>query len=288
MLRGIAGWLLILGVVYVPWHEGGVAPLAAVILSSVVFLAALLWLWGHALGKTLPRVPLACLACVTLLLAQGWCMTINARQYYDAATHTLLPVHNLWPGAPGSLDAPASEAFTLSASAMLLALCIACDLGRYPKWRRRFIYGMAINGAAVAAVGLFKSVGGDLLSSTLGLLGSQGTSFATFSYHGNAGSFLLLCLPMAFALLLNTWHRSPGLSRLIVSGIPLAVIVAGALVNVSRAAQAITILMMAGLMVWSFVRAQADTVDDLGRLVVAKVQQVDGITRTLTCPVVHL
>ncbi|KFF99278.1 Lrp/AsnC ligand binding domain-containing protein [Streptomyces europaeiscabiei] len=36
------------------------------------------------------------------------------------------------------------------------------------------------------------------------------------------------------------------------------------------------------------VRAQADTVDDLGRLVVAKVQQVDGITRTLTCPVVHL
>ncbi|MEU0988117.1 MULTISPECIES: Lrp/AsnC ligand binding domain-containing protein [unclassified Streptomyces] len=36
------------------------------------------------------------------------------------------------------------------------------------------------------------------------------------------------------------------------------------------------------------VRAQADTVDALGRLVVAKVQQVDGITRTLTCPVVHL
>ncbi len=35
------------------------------------------------------------------------------------------------------------------------------------------------------------------------------------------------------------------------------------------------------------VRAQADTVDELGRMVVAKVQQVDGITRTLTCPVVH-
>ena len=36
------------------------------------------------------------------------------------------------------------------------------------------------------------------------------------------------------------------------------------------------------------VRAQADTVDELGRIVVAKVQQVDGITRTLTCPFVHL
>lgn len=36
------------------------------------------------------------------------------------------------------------------------------------------------------------------------------------------------------------------------------------------------------------VRAQAETVDELGRLVVARVQQVEGITRTLTCPVVHL
>lgn len=35
------------------------------------------------------------------------------------------------------------------------------------------------------------------------------------------------------------------------------------------------------------VRAQADTVDDLGRMVVAKIQQVEGITRTLTCPVVN-
>ncbi|MBP2476979.1 DNA-binding Lrp family transcriptional regulator [Crossiella equi] len=36
------------------------------------------------------------------------------------------------------------------------------------------------------------------------------------------------------------------------------------------------------------VRAEAETVDDLGQLVVAQVQAVDGITRTLTCPVVHI
>lgn len=36
------------------------------------------------------------------------------------------------------------------------------------------------------------------------------------------------------------------------------------------------------------VRAEADSVDDLGKLVLAKVQAVPGITRTLTCPVVHL
>jgi DNA-binding Lrp family transcriptional regulator len=36
------------------------------------------------------------------------------------------------------------------------------------------------------------------------------------------------------------------------------------------------------------VRAEARTIDELGKLVVARVQAVDGITRTLTCPVVHL
>ncbi|WP_156754121.1 Lrp/AsnC ligand binding domain-containing protein [Actinokineospora pegani] len=36
------------------------------------------------------------------------------------------------------------------------------------------------------------------------------------------------------------------------------------------------------------VRAEADNVDLLGQLVVANIQNVDGITRTLTCPVVHL
>jgi DNA-binding Lrp family transcriptional regulator len=36
------------------------------------------------------------------------------------------------------------------------------------------------------------------------------------------------------------------------------------------------------------VRAEARDVDELGKLVVANIQSVSGITRTLTCPVVHL
>lgn len=35
-------------------------------------------------------------------------------------------------------------------------------------------------------------------------------------------------------------------------------------------------------------RAQAETVDELGRMVVSRVQMIEGITRTLTCPVVRL
>ncbi len=35
-------------------------------------------------------------------------------------------------------------------------------------------------------------------------------------------------------------------------------------------------------------RTEAESIDELGRMVVSQVQLVDGITRTLTCPVVHL
>ena len=36
------------------------------------------------------------------------------------------------------------------------------------------------------------------------------------------------------------------------------------------------------------VKVEADGVDQLGRLVVSEIQMIQGITRTLTCPVVHL
>ena len=36
------------------------------------------------------------------------------------------------------------------------------------------------------------------------------------------------------------------------------------------------------------VRAESNNVDDLGKLVVAQIQGVAGITRTLTCPIVHI
>lgn len=35
-------------------------------------------------------------------------------------------------------------------------------------------------------------------------------------------------------------------------------------------------------------RAEANSVDELGKMVVSRVQGIGGITRTLTCPVVHL
>jgi DNA-binding Lrp family transcriptional regulator len=36
------------------------------------------------------------------------------------------------------------------------------------------------------------------------------------------------------------------------------------------------------------VKTEADTLDELGKMVVSQIQAVEGITRTFTCPVVNL
>jgi DNA-binding Lrp family transcriptional regulator len=36
------------------------------------------------------------------------------------------------------------------------------------------------------------------------------------------------------------------------------------------------------------VQVEADTIDDLGKMVVSRMQLADGVTRTLTCPIVNL
>jgi len=36
------------------------------------------------------------------------------------------------------------------------------------------------------------------------------------------------------------------------------------------------------------VRTEAESLDDLGKMVVSQIQAVEGITRTFTCPVVNL
>lgn len=35
-------------------------------------------------------------------------------------------------------------------------------------------------------------------------------------------------------------------------------------------------------------RAEANSMDELGKMVVSRIQMIEGITRTLTCPVVYL
>jgi DNA-binding Lrp family transcriptional regulator len=64
----------------------------------------------------------------------------------------------------------------------------------------------------------------------------------------------------------------------------------GKAANVAKAIAAISGVTMAEDVTGPYdviARVEASNVDDLGRLVIAKLQDVPGITRTLTCTEVH-
>ena len=65
----------------------------------------------------------------------------------------------------------------------------------------------------------------------------------------------------------------------------------GKAVNVAEQARKITGVLSADDVTGPYdviARVEAESVDELGKLVIAKIQDVEGITRTLTCTVVHV
>ena len=65
----------------------------------------------------------------------------------------------------------------------------------------------------------------------------------------------------------------------------------GKAVNVAEQARKITGVLSADDVTGPYdviVKTEAPTLDELGKMVVSKIQSVEGITRTFTCPVVNL
>jgi DNA-binding Lrp family transcriptional regulator len=65
----------------------------------------------------------------------------------------------------------------------------------------------------------------------------------------------------------------------------------GRAIDVANKARAITGVISADDVTGPYdviVKTEADTLDELGKMVVSQIQAVEGITRTFTCPVVNL
>jgi DNA-binding Lrp family transcriptional regulator len=89
----------------------------------------------------------------------------------------------------------------------------------------------------------------------------------------------------------QTGHDLEGLRAMVVQAYILIQTEVGKAASVARAISGMKGVTLAEDVTGPYdviVRAEARNIDEMGRMVVAQVQSVDGITRTLTCPVVHL
>lgn len=240
-------WLLLLSLVYAPWAFGCTRAWTIEVLNGLLAAALLLWLLGCALRRVLPPVQPVCAMCVAFLLLQGWGMTLNAHWLFDPDYSRFVPVVAPWPAGPGTVDRAASVAMLWRVSALLGVICLVGEMAIQAIWRRRIWWTVTLSGTSVVLLGLVQKVVGAPLLPFEGVKAGS-LYFATFYYHGNAGAFINLVLPLAVGLAALASRKSAAAHRLLV---PCAVIcMAGVFTNTSRAAAGVSALLLCILAVW--------------------------------------
>jgi O-antigen ligase len=251
--RQAAGWLLVIALVYAPLAFGSIPPPALAGLEALLALATLSWLLDSLLRRRPPRIPLLLLVCGGWLLLQGWFMVWNAHGAYAARVGNILPLASPLPSAPGAIERGVAIIAMLRLTALIAGLWVAVDLAREALWRTRLLWAMAGTGAAFSVFGLAQQAG--LVRFVAARMNPyEGNYFATYNYHANAGAFLNLALPAVAGLLLVALAEKHAMGRRLLLGLFFACCLVAALVNTSRGAQAITVLLLIGLGGWSGLR----------------------------------
>ena len=250
LLAELPRWLFLAALVFAPWAYGSTPPWAIECLEWLLGLVLALWLADCAIRRLKPRIHPALLTCSLLLLVWGWGMALNAH-FRVAGNDYFTPVRAPAPWAPGSVDGAASAWMMLRVTCLLGTACFVCDLSTRRIWRQRVWRTMAGTGVTLVLFGLLQSAFAQPL-----LVWSREDAdvpyFATYYYHGNAGSLINLVLPLVAglaALKLRTPDAHAGRAFWFPG---LFICVAGAFVNVSRSAMSITVLLCFVLLLWQF------------------------------------
>lgn len=241
-------WLFLVALVAAPWVYGTTPPWAIADLEVLLSAILSLWMTGCALRAQKISIHPVLLGCVLVLLGWGWWMTFNPH-FQDAGGYRFIPVHPKIPLVPGTVDQATSCMAMVRITCLLGIVCFVCDLSSRREWRRRIWRTMAATGISLVLFGLVQSAFAQPL-----FVWSQEDNgvpyFATYYYHGNAGSFINLVLPFVAGLAALTLRRPDGHAARALWLPGFFICVAGAFVNLSRSAMVISGVLCMLLMGW--------------------------------------
>jgi hypothetical protein len=243
-VQGLARGLFLLGLVEAPWLYGSTRPWTIQVLHGLLLVCFLLNLPGFVRnrfrrGHRLPWLPVTCLV---LLAGQAGWMWFNARSYLDDSFWEFVPLSQPYPALPGSWERAGSGLEFQAILALLAAFLIATEMAEEPAWRDRLWRTMALTGVSIVIYGLAQRAC-DFTSIFWPAETGGSNFFGSFHYHGNAGAFLNLIWPILLMLLVRSFRRPKAhLARAAWSSALFLTLVA-CMVNISRAAAAITIVL---------------------------------------------
>jgi hypothetical protein len=247
IFRKTSRWIFFAALVYAPWAYGATTS-ASINMTNWVLLVALV-LWGAELltGGRRPDLPPFLLTLTGALVCAGGWMALNAKSIYDSEFSFFVPLRNFAPFLTGSIDYANSAAWMLRGALLLGTMLLVCDLSQSSRWLLRLWYVIGLVGGSIAFLGLLqKATGAQMIfwqpppPPEFGVT----TFFATYFYHGNAGTFLNLVWPLSAGLVIRafTSQSQPGMRALWT--IVFIVTIAGVLANTSRMAQVVALVLM--------------------------------------------
>jgi len=283
LFQNAARFLLLAALAYSPWDYGGVTEPAIVRLNWILAGALAAFaasaavrcylLRAHGHRKTSNHSPItdnsyhpravapALWLPIIAILALGWWASLNAKAIYDADASIFIGVKRWLPWAAGSVDQAVSAASMVRVTVLLGTMLMVADLVRDPRWLLRLWWTLGLTGSSIALLGLLQKASGAQMIFWQESKQTVGTFFATFYYHGNAGAFLNLTLPVTIGLAWRAFaqRRAPLVRAL---WLTLSVIsIVAAFANTSRMGQALAggvlLVLAAGLLPRAFGAARA-------------------------------
>jgi O-antigen ligase len=222
---------------------GGTRPWTGELIARVLSLASLCFLASLVLPGSRTHLDRKAVACVLLILIPGWIMTLIGYIASGGVTGPLDALCSRFPLVPASVNGSISLTAMILASGMLGTLLICVDMAYSRTWRMRLWITLCLTGAGMVILGIVQRLTGAQaiywnLSEYHG-----GYFFSVFRYHANAGAFMNLVFPMMAGLAARDLWKREFFSGVLWSA-SLLLTVAAAFVNVSRAAEAVTLILV--------------------------------------------
>ena len=248
--RSASRWIFFAALIYAPWAYGATTSASIQITNWILLAALVLWAVALLVSRRMPRFPrLLFFLAVALLCLGGW-MVLNARSIYDSDFFVFVPLRNIAPPLPGSVDYAISSAWIIRGALLLGTILFASDLSQSNRWLLRLWYMICLVGGSIAFLGLLQKATGahmifwqpppppELWVSTF---------FSTYYYHGNAGAFLNLVWPLSAGLVIRafTSRSHPGMRAISVT--LFIVTIAGVLANTSRMALVVAVILLVAI-----------------------------------------
>jgi hypothetical protein len=250
LIEDLPGWCLAILLVASPWAYGTTFPETKEWLAKALCALGGLFIISLVFRERPLRVSWVSLGLSLLILGYGWFLTWNAKLIYDPRLFYFHPGSPHLPLWPGSVDQITSADQMLLITGLFCAFWVASDLSTRNRWRGRFWLIISLAGLSIVLLGLAQR-----LSSAKGIfwrtdLDCGISFFATYRYHANAGSFINLILPFVAAQCVCAFRRASSDFGKVFWVLALLAVLAGASVNLSRAATLISAGVVMIFLIW--------------------------------------